>query len=65
MSLNKPTAWDILKPGQSCYSLVIGVAKRARQLVDEAVDLGMEPPEKPVCEAIDEFKEGRCILIEY
>lgn len=64
MSLNKPTIDEILKDGQNYYSLVIGVAKYARQAVEEADDLGIASPDKPVSYAVKKLKEGKYRLIE-
>ncbi|MDE5600382.1 MAG: DNA-directed RNA polymerase subunit omega [Oscillospiraceae bacterium] len=55
---------DILKNGESYYSLVIGVSKRARQIVDYANDHGLTVPEKPVSDALEDFVQDRYILVE-
>ena len=34
----RPSSSQILKNGESTYSLVIGVAKRAREIIDTAYD---------------------------
>ena len=44
----KPSADLIIDPKQSRYSLVVGVAKRARQIVEEAEKNGQILIEKPV-----------------
>ena len=60
----KPSADLIIDPKQSRYSLVVGVAKRARQIVDEAEKAGEILVEKPVDLAVHDFMEGKYRLIE-
>ena len=60
----KPSADLIIDPKQSRYSLVVGVAKRARQIVDEAEKAGEILVEKPVDLAVHDFLEGKYRLIE-
>ena len=45
--------------GQSRYSIVLASAKRARQLIEEAKDVGT----KPLSEAIQEIYDGRVKII--
>lgn len=60
----RPAVCQILKNNESYYSLVIAVAKRAREITDEAC--GSEKPleEKPVKCAVDEFAAGEYKIIE-
>lgn len=44
----RPAVSEILKDGQSYYSLVIAVAKRARQIAQEAEEEHIVLTEKPV-----------------
>ena len=44
----RPAVNEILKDGQSYYSLVIAVAKRARQIAQEAEEEHIVLTEKPV-----------------
>ena len=60
----RPAISQILKNNESYYSLVIAVAKRARQLSDDAFDEKISLEEKPVKTAIDEFANGDYKIIE-
>ncbi len=62
--MNRPAISDILKTGESYYSLVIAVAKRARQIVDDAEENGEIIVEKPVTLAVNEFAKGKYKLVE-
>ena len=54
-----PPVADMLKHVQSRYLLVNVVAKRARQISEEAEVLNEELSEKPVTLAIHEVAEGK------
>lgn len=54
-----PPIADLLEKVDSRYLLVNVVAKRARQIADEANEFGEELPEKPVTMAIQEVAEGK------
>ncbi len=58
------SASQILKNDESYYSLVLAIAKRAREIADKAVDDKVVLEEKPVKTAIDEFVEGDYRIIE-
>lgn len=60
----RAAANEILKNGESYYSLVIAVAKRARDIAQKAEDEGEILTEKPVTTAIDDFVKSRYRLIE-
>lgn len=60
----KPSADLIIDPKQSRYSLVVGVAKRARQIVEEAEKNGQILVEKPVDLAVHDFMDHKYRLIE-
>lgn len=73
----RPAAVQILKNNESYYSLVIAVAKRAREITEEAANsvAGSTGPaanpkekiilnERPVKMAVDEFASGEYKLIE-
>lgn len=62
--MHRPASTDILKHGESYYSLVIAVAKRARKIAEEAEQENLEMLEKPVKIAVDEFANGKFRLIE-
>lgn len=54
-----PPLADLLEKIDSRYLLVNVVAKRARQIADEANELGEDLPEKPVTLAIREVADGK------
>lgn len=54
----------LLKGGISRYSLVVAVAKRSRQIADEAKEEGEILVEKPVSLAIDDFLEDKYSIRE-
>lgn len=60
----KPSADLIIPPEQSRYSLVVAVAKRARQIAGEAESRGEILVEKPVDLAVQDFKQHKCRVIE-
>ena len=60
----RPAMNDILKDGQSYYSFVIAVAKRARDIALTAIDSGVLLDEKPVDLAVNEFYDGKYEFIE-
>lgn len=53
----------LVKEGQSYYSLVIAVAKRARDIVEKAEEEKQIIAEKPVRLAIDELQSGKSKII--
>lgn len=60
----RPAAIQILKNNESYYSLVVAVAKRAREITDNAAENKIVLDERPVKMAVDEFASGECKLIE-
>ena len=59
----KPIVGSAVEKVPSRYSLVIGIAKRARQLVDEA-NTAKEPlEEKPVGVAVEQFIQGKFEIV--
>ena len=62
--MHRPSASDILQGNQSYYSLVIGVAKRARAIAEEAEENGGILIEKPVQLAVEQFAKGDYKLVE-
>lgn len=58
-----PNDIEELKGENSRYAVVIGVAKRARQLAEEAEENKEILVEKPVSLAIDDFRKGDCSII--
>ena len=60
----KPAISSLIKNGESRYSLVIGTAKRAREISINADEEGIALTEKSVTIAIREIYEGKIRLIE-
>ncbi len=59
----KPIVGSAVEKVPSRYSLVIGIAKRARQIVDEA-NAAREPlEEKPVGVAVEQFTQGKFEIV--
>ncbi len=54
----RPTDIENLKGDKSRYAVVVGVAKRARQIADNAEQNGEILVEKPVSLAINDFAKG-------
>ena len=60
----KPSANIITVPHRSTYSLVIAVAKRARQIAQKAEDEHIILTDKPVDMAVQDFVQGKFQIIE-
>ena len=62
----KPTLTDLLSKGEknSKYSLVIGTAKRARQIADGSPKLTNAKMESDVTTAAIEIDEGKVVIDE-
>lgn len=60
----KPSENMIRTPHESAYSLVIAVAKRARQIAEEAEEEGEVLTEKPVDLAVRDFVNNKYRIIE-
>ncbi len=60
----KPSDNKIRTPHQSAYSLVIAVAKRARQIAEQAEENGDVLTEKPVDLAVHDFIDNKYKIIE-
>ncbi|MBR3768459.1 MAG: DNA-directed RNA polymerase subunit omega [Clostridia bacterium] len=54
----------LLKGGISRYSLVVGVAKRSREIADEANEEKEILVEKPVSLAVEELLDGKFAIEE-
>ncbi len=54
---------QIISKNESCYSLVIAVAKRARQITDELYENDMTIEEKPVKTAVEEIASGKYKIV--
>ena len=62
--MHRPSVPELIKPGQSYYSLVVAVAKRAREIAQDADENKTILLEKPVQLAVEDFAKGRYKLIE-
>ena len=60
----RPAISQIITKNEGAYSLVIGVAKRARAIADELYDQGMTLEEKPVKTAVEEIASGKYKIVE-
>ncbi len=54
----KPAMSQILKPGESYYKFVVAVAKKAREIANDAEENGTTLEEKPVSMALGLFASG-------
>ncbi|MBO5162858.1 MAG: DNA-directed RNA polymerase subunit omega [Ruminococcus sp.] len=59
----RPAVNQIISKNESCYSLVIAVAKRAREISDELYANGETLEEKPVKTAVEELASGKCKIV--
>ena len=64
MSMLRPSITQLITKNESCYSLVIGIAKRAREISDDLYKNGEPLEEKPVQTAVDEFAKGVFKIVE-
>ena len=62
--MQRPAVNEILKEGQSYYSLVIAVAKRARQIAQDAEEEHIVLTEKPVKIAVHALAAGKYKIVE-
>lgn len=60
----RPAATQLLKNGESTYSLVIAVAKRAREITDEAYENKIRLDSKTVKMAVEQLSNGEYKIIE-
>ena len=63
MNMLRPSINQLIGKNDSCYSLVIGVAKRAREIADELYEQGKTLEEKPVKTAVEELASGKYKII--
>jgi len=59
----RPAVNQIISKNESCYALVIAVAKRARQIAEELYSKGETLEEKPVKTAVEEIASGKCRIV--
>ncbi len=55
----RPAVNQIISKNESCYSLVIAVAKRAREIAEELFENNQVLEEKPVKTAVEELASGK------
>ncbi|MGN0666583.1 MAG: DNA-directed RNA polymerase subunit omega [Huintestinicola sp.] len=60
----RPAMSQIATKNESYYSVVVGVAKRAREIADELYNNGQILEEKPVKTAVEEFAARKFSIIE-
>ena len=60
----RPAMNDSLEEGQSYCSFVIAVAKRAREIAEDAIENGTMLNEKPVDLAVNDFADEKFTFIE-
>jgi DNA-directed RNA polymerase subunit omega len=59
----RPAVSEIISKNESCYSLVIAVAKRAREIADYLCENEMILEEKPVKTAVNDIASGRYRIV--
>lgn len=59
----RPAVNQIISKNESCYSLVIAVAKRAREISDELYRNEQTLEEKPVKTAVEEIAGGKYKIV--
>ncbi len=60
----RPSLGEIAENNESYYSVVIAVAKRAREIADKIVENEEVLEQKPVKTAVEEFSDKKYYLIE-
>ncbi len=55
----RPAVNQIISKNESCYSLVIAVAKRAREIAEDLCENNEILEEKPVKTAVEEIASGK------
>ncbi len=61
----RPAITQLISKNDSYYSLVIGIAKRAREIADELCAENKILEEKPVKTAVEEFAAGKFKIVSY
>lgn len=62
--LKRPSIDNMFSGKESRYALVIGVAKRAREITEELIMTNSQEVEKPVNMAARDFKNHRYSILE-
>lgn len=57
--MRKLSVEDIVKDNENCYSFVVAIAKRARQISEKSNDEGIILDDRPVHMAVKEFVAGK------
>ena len=60
----RPAISQITTKNENSYSVVIGVAKRARQITEELYENGLVLEQKPVKTAVEEFAARKYYIVE-
>ncbi|MDR0739183.1 MAG: DNA-directed RNA polymerase subunit omega [Oscillospiraceae bacterium] len=61
---NRPSIKDTLNGRETRYSVVVAVAKRAREIASEAELNEEHLTRKPVSLSIEDFESGRFVVLE-
>jgi len=64
MNMLRPSVNQLITKNESSYSLVVGVAKRAREVADELYMEKQILEEKPVKTAVRELAAGKYRIVE-
>ena len=64
MQMRRPSVDDMLQNKITRYSLVIAVAKRAREISAENSEMGIVVDEKPILAAIKDFENHKYEILE-
>ena len=64
MNMLRPSVNQLITKNESSYSLVIGVANRAREIADELYEEGKTLEEKPVKTAIRELAARKYRIVD-
>ena len=59
----RPAMSQILTKNESCYSFVVAVAKRAREISEELYKNGETLEKKPVKTAVEELASGKSKIV--
>jgi DNA-directed RNA polymerase subunit omega len=60
----RPSIQEITTQNENPYTVVIGVAKRAREVADDVFETGQILEQKPVKTAVEDFAKRRFRMIE-
>ena len=64
MNMLRPSMNQLISKNESCYSLVVGVAKRAREIADDLVEKNEVLKERPVKTTVEELAAGKYKIVE-